>query len=236
MKQHSVQYSDEIIRYTIERSSRKTLELSVLPDMSVLVVAPDDTPLDKIEAVIVKRAYWILKQREYFKQFVPKEPPRQYVSGETHRYLGRQYRLKVVESKEKIVKLEGKYLCIYTDKTKDNLQNKKLLYSWYRKHAANRFDSAVDQCLIKLSKYGITKPCVSLKIMKSRWGSCDADNKKIILNTELIKAPPHCIEYVVMHELCHLKYPDHDSNFYKFLSLVMSDWKERKDRLEKAFL
>lgn len=236
MSQYVVKYSDEIIKYTVERSNRKTLELSVLPDMSVLVTAPEDATLDKIEKIIIKRSYWILKQKEYFRQYVPKEPPRQYVSGETHRYLGRQYRLKVVESKEKSVRLEGKYLNIYTESSEDRQQNKKLLYKWYREHSEVKFDTLVDQCLHKLNKYGIAKPEVTVKKMKSRWGSCDSDKKKIILNTELIKAPSHCIEYVVMHELCHLKYPDHDKTFYRFLTLVMPDWKERKDRLEKAFL
>ena len=72
--------------------------------------------------------------------------------------------------------------------------------------------------------------------MKSRWGSCNTSKKQVLLNTELIKAPTHGIEYVIMHELCHLKHPNHDNKFYGFLNIVMPDWKQRKERLEKAFL
>jgi predicted metal-dependent hydrolase len=236
MNSYEIKYSDEVIKYTIERSKRKTLELSVLPDMSVRVVAPEEASVDKIKKTVVKRAFWILKQREYFTQFVPKESPRQYVSGETHRCLGRQYRLKIVESNEKNVKLEGKYLYIYTNKKNDKSLNKRLLYKWYKKHAEYTFERAVEKCLEKIEKYGIPNPELVIKIMKSRWGSCDSEKKKIIINTELIKAPSHCIEYVIMHELCHLKYPNHDNNFYKFLTLVMPNWKERKLRLERSFL
>ena len=236
MIQYSVKYSDELIKYRIERSDRKTVELNVLPDMSVLVIAPDDISYQKIEDLIHKRAYWILKQREYFKQFVPQEPPRKYVGGETHRFFGKQYRLKIVKSDKSNVKLEGKFICIFTSNQDDPLKTKRLLYKWYREHANIKFNELIDQCLGKLKKHGINKPDITIRIMKSRWGSCDAGKKKIILNLELIKAPSHCIEYVVMHELCHIKYPDHDNNFYKFLTLVMPDWKERKDKLEKAFL
>ncbi|HPS86338.1 MAG TPA: SprT family zinc-dependent metalloprotease [Spirochaetota bacterium] len=236
MTQYEIQYSDEKITYIVERSKRKTLELSVLPDMSVIVIAPLESSLDDIDRIVRKRAHWILKQRDYFKQFVPKEPPRQYVSGETHRYLGRQYRLKVIESKEKGVKLQGKVIFITSDMGNDPVLNKKLLYKWYKEHAELKYDELIDQCLIKLKKYGIEKPEVTIRKMTSRWGSCDSYKKKIILNTGLIKAPSHCIEYVIMHELCHLKYADHDNRFYKFLTLVMPDWKGRKDRLEKAFL
>ncbi len=236
MTRYVIQYSDEKIIYTVERSKRKTLELSVLPDMSVVVTGPENASLDDIEKIVIKRAHWIIKQRDYFKQFVPKEPPRQYVSGETHRYLGRQYRLKVIESKENNVKLQGKFVCINSNKGNDPVSNKKLLYKWYKEHAESKYDELIDLCLLKLKKYGIEKPEATIRKMTSRWGSCDSDKKKIILNTELIKAPSHCIEYVVMHELCHLKYPDHDNRFYKFLTLLMPDWKQRKERLEKTFL
>ncbi len=236
MSRYVIQYGDEKIIYTVERSIRKTLELSVLPDMSVVAIAPENALFEDIEKIVKKRAHWIIKQRDYFKQFVPREPPRQYVSGETHRYLGRQYRLKVIALKENNVKLQGKFIYINSRKGNDPVFNKKLLYKWYKEHAELKFDEIIDLCMLRLKKYGIEKPDVTIRKMTSRWGSCDPDKRKIMLNIELIKAPSHCIEYVVMHELCHLKFPDHDSRFYKFLTLVMPDWKQRKERLEKAFM
>ena len=120
---------------------------------------------------------------------------------------------------------------------KDNPKHiENLLYAWYKFLAERKFENILDNCLEKLTKYDIVKPEFKIKKMKSRWGSCNAFKKQLLLNTELIKAPTHGIEYVVMHELCHLKYPNHDKKFYGFLNVVMPDWRQRKERLEKAFL
>jgi len=94
----------------------------------------------------------------------------------------------------------------------------------------------LDEWMEKLRKYDVKDPLLEIRIMKKRWGSCIASKNKIIINLELIKAPTHCIEYILVHELCHLKYPNHDKNFYSFMSKVMPDWKLKEERLEKAFL
>lgn len=234
MSELAISYGQRTIRFTLEQKPRKTFKISVLPDLSVGVSAPSRLTVEKVLNTVQRRAPWIAKQMEYFKTFMPKQPPRQFISGETHYYLGRQYRLKVEPSKTPDIKLKGKYLIAQVNRP--NVPVKKLVYDWYRVRAKEIFGSVVDRCHSKLHKYGIGLPRVEIKTMKSRWGSCTHAKNKISLNTELIKAPSHCIEYVVMHEMCHLKYPNHTKHFYNFMSLAMPDWQTRKNRLEKVIL
>lgn len=236
MSYHSVVYSKTIIHFILEQKPRKSLKISVKPDLSIGVSAPHDISIEKILNKVHKRAPWIMKQIHYFETFMPKEPPRQYISGETLYYLGRQYRLKIKRAETKDVKLKGKYLVVHAKQTGAKSQIKLLVYEWYRWHAKDIFPVIVGRCHKKLEKYRIKLPVLEVKTMKSRWGSCVHVKNKIRLNTELIKAPSHCIEYVIMHEMCHLKYPNHTKQFYNFLSLVMPDWRERKTRLERVVL
>lgn len=88
----------------------------------------------------------------------------------------------------------------------------------------------------KLEKYGIEKPKISIRKMKTRWGSCSKNRQKIILNSELIKAPKACIDYVVLHEIIHLLHRNHDRKFYNFLTIYMPDWKKRKAILDSEIV
>lgn len=236
MSELAVSYGQRTIRFTLEQKPRKTFKISVLPDLSVGVSAPSRLSVEKVLHTVQRRASWITKQMEYFKTFMPKQPPRQFISGETHYYLGRQYRLKIGQSRVQDIKLKGRYLRALVDGPKAPKQVKEMVYGWYRIRAKEVFGNIVGRCQKKLQKYGIQSPRVEVKTMKSRWGSCTHTKNKISLNTELIKAPSHCIEYVIMHEMCHLKYPNHTKQFYNFLSLTMPDWQKRKNRLERVVL
>lgn len=232
----SVKYGKATIDFSVKYRDRKSMSISVLPDMGVEVVAPAETSINLIKKKIEKRASWILKQKRHFSAFFPKQPPRKYVSGETHMYMGRQYRLRIVKAKENYAKMKVPYIYIYTTNKDDAEQNKKILYSWYLEKANKRFVEIQTKLLDKLKKYEVSEPKMVIQQMKVRWGSCIFAKNKIVLNLELIKAPRYCIEYIMMHELCHLKYPNHNKRFYNFLSLIMPDWQERKTKLEKAFL
>ncbi len=235
MKECQVEYGEHEISFSLERKARKSLKIDVLPNLTVVVIAPVNVPLKDICEKVRKRASWILKQQEYFKGFLPKDPPRKYISGETHRYMGRQYRLKILPAERNEVKLKGAYITIWSRERDNPDHNKRLLYKWYREHAERKYSEIIAACLERLRRYGVRNPIVEIKIMKSRWGSCVSEKGKILLNTELIKAPSHGIEYVIMHELCHLKFPNHDKRFYELLGLIMPDWRERKERLEIVF-
>jgi len=231
----TINYGDHLIDFSLEYGDRKTLEITVKSDQQVYVKAPFDQDFDKIKTRVEKRAKWILKQQDFFESFIPREVPRKYISGETHRYLGKQYRIKIIKSEEETVKLKGRYIYIFTSNKSNKDQVKNLLEYWYLEHAKVKFMEKLSACHLKARKYGIIIPKLHIRKMSKRWGSYTKDGK-IILNFDLIKAPSYCIEYVIMHELCHSKYFSHNRQFFGLLSILMSDWNERKKRLEQILL
>ena len=106
----TIQYGSKIIDFRLEYSARKSLGITVTPDMEVLVKAPTDTTMELVKEKIRKKAPWIIKQQRFFLSFQPKTPQRKYISGETHLYLGRQYRLKILIGVDESVKLKGKFI------------------------------------------------------------------------------------------------------------------------------
>ena len=124
----SIQFGSKRINFQVEYSDRKTLGITVTPDLYVLVKAPYDSPIDKIKEKLLKRAAWIIKQQSFFLSFHPKTPPRKYVGGETHLYLGRQYLLKIESGKKDSVKLKGKFIEVQTS---NKLRVKGLVKDWY---------------------------------------------------------------------------------------------------------
>jgi len=233
--EYCIKFSSERIKISLSFKERKTLKISVHPDKTVTVDAPKGKKAEDILARVQKRAPWIIKQRDRFERFQPLLTKRQYVSGESYYYLGRQYRLKVHEDTEKNVKLIGKYIMVFTPNAKDVDEIKNLLQHWYRKHAEIIFPRRVGLFDTIIKRMEVISPKIQIRQMKRRWGSCSKKGA-IILNTELVKAPSHCIDYVIMHELCHLKIRLHNEEFYKLIERHMPDWKLRKERLERVVI
>ena len=225
-------YGDSIISYNLQFADRKSLEISVYPDGSVMVKAPTIAALEDVEAKIKKRARWIRKQVRYFAQFEPRIPPRRFVGGESHLYLGRSYRLKITSSENDRVLLKGKFFRISaSDTSAEHIAG--LLQAWYLDKAAQYFTRVFDNCWMGFEKRGISKPTLRIAHMKNRWGSLSR-NATLTLNPELIKAPRECIEYVVIHELCHLLHHNHGPEFQRLLERSLPDWINRKHKLEMA--
>lgn len=225
----SIQFGSKTIKFNLDFSDRKTLGITVTPELDVLVTAPKGSDENSINEKILKRAPWIIKQQNHFLAYFPKTPPRKYINGETHLYLGRQYRLKIIKGEFESVKLKGKFL-IVTITQASNV--KQLVKEWYLKHAKVKFKEISNFQIQKFSKFNISPSKVELREMSLRWGSCTGKGK-IILNPELIKAPKGCIEYVIVHELCHLKYRDHSKKFFELQTKQMPTWERWKDKLEK---
>jgi len=232
----SIHFGSKQISFQLEYSNRKSLGITVKPDLSVLVKAPADTSLEKVKEKLRKKAPWIIRQQSFFLYFHPKTPARKFISGETHLYLGRHYQLKVKSEKLKVkseeAKLHGRFLEIYTQ---DKNKVKDLVEEWYLSKANDKFyflAKPLFEEFVKKHNLSLITFHLSLKKMPIRWGSCTPKGK-IILNPELIKAPKGCIEYVIIHELCHLVHHDHTQKFIDLQTKEMKDWEKWKMKLEK---
>lgn len=228
----TVEYGASTIEYTLIYTPRKTLGISVHPDLSVTVNAPEGSDIELIRQKIRKRASWILRQQRDFRRYSPDFPPRRYVSGETHRYLGRQYRLKVIEDESDGIKLSRGYLYVQVRDKSNTGRVRDLVERWYRNHARRVFQERLEACYAKVERLGVPYPELSLRAMQTRWGSCTMSGH-ILLNPKLIQVPTQLIDYVILHELCHLKEHHHGPTFYTLLDRVLPGWRETKRRLDE---
>lgn len=230
----TLRYGRETIRYDVcFLASRKTLGIEVHPDGRVLVRAPLACPEAVIAERMQKRAGWISKQIAQFEGYRPRTPARQYVAGESHLYLGRQYRLKLVPGDATGVQLTRGQLLVSLTGAPEPERVKALLHRWYLDRARVVFGEVLDAGLLHFQ--GVDHPRLIVRAMQSRWGSLSRAGI-MTLNVNLVRAPRPCIEYVVVHELCHVRHRNHDVGFFRLLGQVMPDWEQRKRRLEAALL
>ncbi len=226
-----IHYDGEQIPVEVSFRDRKDLAISVHPDRRVEIVAPTGADLDRVLERATRRAPWIVKQRRFFEQHQPRLPAPRYVSGETLLYLGRQYRLKLVPGSRSAAKLLGRFLVVTVPEPHDSAVVEGHVLEWYRRRAEAVFPVRLRLCLRSARSLGLSPPPLIIRRMTKRWGSC-TKNGTILLNTELVRVPVHCIDYVVTHELCHLVIHGHSPEFYRLLTRVMPDWKARKQRLD----
>jgi predicted metal-dependent hydrolase len=225
-----IQYGRKKINYDLSYSSRKTLAIDVHPDLSVVVTAPKDADDSAVNEKMQKRASWIIKQQRFFENYLPTIPPRKYVSGESHRYLGRQYRLRVHKGDKDTVKMARGQINVYLCNPEDKSRIKPLVVGWFRQRSEIIFREIFDSVVAKAVRYGIEADDFEIRRMRNRWGSCTREGR-ILLNPDLIIAPKLCIEYVIVHELCHLQEYNHSPRFYRLLRKIMPDWEQRRERL-----
>lgn len=230
--QQSVAYGTVTIEYDLSFQERDTLAIHVHPDQRVTVEAPQHTALDAIQDRVRKRARWILKQQREF-SFYPDPPyPRSYVSGESHRFLGKQYRLRVSKNPTKFVKLQRGWLHVGHPNPEDTAQVGKQVEAWLRAKAKQVFAQRLRHCYPKLKRLEISWPTLNVRSMQTRWGSCTADGV-ITLNPLLIRVPLHLIDYVIIHELVHLKIQDHGPRFAREMERVLPGWIALREELNR---
>ena len=229
--QGSVRYVGLEMEFVAVFVDRKSLEIAVHPGGDVVVKAPLGTEMDRIQGLVLKRARWILRQRAYFKQFDPRTPHRQYLSGETHLYLGRQYRLKAAVGVEAHVWFGGGLLHVVDVTTPSRERIEELLKRWYRTRAQEVFPALYRSQWAKSGSLFKTAPALQIRQMRTRWGSLSKGGI-LTLNADLVRGPKACIEYVICHEFCHLVHHDHGAAFYGLLESLMPDWQARKHKLE----
>ncbi|MCK9506188.1 MAG: M48 family metallopeptidase [Porticoccaceae bacterium] len=229
----SFRYGDE--RIIFERVSRPQASGKVLikvhPDCRVVVSAPANAGDDMVLSAVKNRGRWIYEQLRDFRRQLEHIRPRQYLSGESHHYLGKQYLLKVIAEPQRVqgVKLlRGRLEVSVRQKSPDKVRE--LLGKWYKARArevfARRLDAMLEQAL-----WVTERPSLRLLTMQTQWGSC-SPNGRLTLNPHLVKAPRECIDYVILHELCHIAEHNHSERFYRLMNQVMPKWEPVKHRLD----
>ena len=221
--------SVEVIRKNI-----KNMHLSVLPpDGRVRVSAPTQLTDEAITMFVRTKLGWIKKQQEKFQQ-QPRQSERQYVSGETLYVWGKQYFLQVEYSyKGNALTLSGDKAILTVRKESSPKQRESFVNEWYR----NLLKQEVAKYLPKWEKTtGLYCSSWQSKYMTTKWGTCNPTSKKIWLNLQLAKKPIECLEYVILHELAHLKVHNHGPEFTAILDQYMPYWREHKRRLNDSTL
>jgi hypothetical protein len=238
MERYTIEYANKMIDFVVKRKKVKNVNLHVKPDMTIEVTANERVPIEFITDFVKAKGSWILKHVGNFKDVQSiKQSEREYVSGESFKYLGKQYRLRVQEAlEEELVKYFRGFIYLYVKDTNNFNKKAKLMDEWYRDRAKIIFNESLEKMYPLIQKYGVEKPNIDVRLMKARWGSALIDNNTILLNSELIKAPKYCIDYVVLHELIHFKYNNHSEKFYQMLFTLMPDWEKRKLILDEEIV
>ena len=215
---------EKILGYEVHRKKVKNINLRIRPNMEIYISAPMNLHSDYIENFIRSKEKWIKQVLQKIEEAKQNQLPSQYLSGEKHKYLGKEYELEVKQGNSNRVSLkEGKIiLTVISNIFENSDEKKKVMEKWYFENAQKVFVNAIQKWL-KILDESIEK--LSIKPMKSRWGSCNYVKRYINLNTELIKRTQFEIEYVVLHELTHLKYPNHGKGFYRYIENYMPNYK-----------
>ncbi len=227
-------YENIAFDYFLILEKRKTIAATVYPNQSVVVKAPQEAQEKRINDFLVRKFRWILKQQRYFSSFKPRTQ-KQYVSGESFRYLGRTYKMLVRQTNdEPRVSLQHGTLTVYSGAPKNRLITKKLLEDWYAIKVQLVFHERLEACF-ELFKYD-ELPSLGIRKLKKRWGSYLHQTNRIILNQDLIQASKAQIDYVIIHELCHVTHNQHNKAFYALQKSKLPNWEKLKTELELRLL
>lgn len=213
----------------IHKKKVKNVTLKVKRDGTIHLTVPEAATDDYIERVIDNKQDWIESQLKHFNENYEKPKEKEMVSGESFRYLGKSYRLKIVQSNKEYVRLYRGYIEIHVKNKNNTAKKQELLKKWYQEKAKKKFAELVHE-YEQIVKEEVNN--IRVITMQTRWGSCNVESGNINLNLELIKKPRYCIEYVILHELAHLKYPNHSKQFWDYMSVHMPNWEWRKNKLE----
>ena len=253
IKRYEIYYGDDVIVYEVVRKPAKgkchtskalpskttarKIRIKVHPDSRVVVTAPEDATDTAIHEALHKRARWIWQSLQDFAKQQDHILPKHYISGESQFYLGRRYVLKVVvdPTQTTAVKLSRGKLNVTLSQVFENKESraaniKALVDDWYQVRAQVVFAERIKAMLPRAS-WVSDVPEFKVMTMQKQWGSCSAKGN-LMLNRHLIKAPKDCIDYVILHELCHIQVHNHSTQFWRLLMQVMPDYKEVKRKLD----
>ncbi|MBW7941457.1 MAG: M48 family metallopeptidase [Candidatus Kuenenia stuttgartiensis] len=217
---------DRQIEYNLTRSNRKTISIYIERNASITVLAPNTLSKSKIDEYIYKRQFLIYKHIAEWEELNSSRVLREITNGETFRYLGRNYRLRIVEGQEEPLMLSNGYFCI---SAQEKSNAKKHFKDFYKQKGIQRISSSA---LEYSKKMGLNFGSIRVMELKNRWASCSRVNNDLNFHWKCIMAPITILDYIVVHELAHLKYPTHNEKFWNEVDKIMPDYHSRKEWLK----
>ena len=231
----SVQAEGQNITYCLERKPVKNLNLRIRKDGSIYVSANDQVSPEEADDFVLRKSGFVLNAVNQFHEMEQYKPqPKRYVSGESFYLLGHGLRLVVSKDQRDSVTSDGVFLYLKVKDPEDFEKKQRMVTRYLDRQCRQVFQEELDRLYPLFQKYGVAEPKLRIREMDTRWGSCLAKKGIVTLNKRLLEAPQNCIEYVVMHELCHFIHPNHSKQFYQFLTMMMPDWRQRKEALDKS--
>jgi hypothetical protein len=231
-----IQFGSKKINFEIKRGNReKSVSIYVHPAAKVTVLAPRNLDEEKIRIILQKKARWIIEKQELIRNYGDSNLVKEFVSGESFPYLGKNYRLKIVRSsvgtEGKCKLVNGRLLVETNGKSESESERavvRKAIIEWYFEHAENKVKERLGRFALQIGKWPAS---VEIKNQVRRWGSCSR-NGIIRFNWRIIMAPVSIVDYVIVHELCHLVYAQHSSQFWQKVQSIIPDFKRRRDWLK----
>lgn len=220
---------------SVSLKKMKQVRLKVFPNNEIKLSAPIGTPEEWIAEYLLSKTPWIEEKLDLFVQTRAIEKEEHFTSGNSTRIMGQQLTILVHKSAKKQIIQEDKFLHVYTPETEQQNIDKQV-NNWWQQVAKRYYQSIVDKLYPIIGKHDIKKPTICVKKMSTIWGSCSRKHGKVNLNFYLYKASVPCIEYIILHEMAHFLYPNHNKDFYDFITIHMPDWQERKKRLDYEFV
>jgi predicted metal-dependent hydrolase len=219
------------ISIDVEQKNIKNIHLSVYPpNGKVKIAAPERMDIDTIRVFAINKLKWIKKQQEVFRN-QERETKREFIERESHYFQGKRYLLTIIEqeTKPKVI-LKHSEIELYIRPNTSTKKRKEILDEWYREE----IKKIVPKMLEKWEqKIGVKTNEFGVKIMRTKWGTCNIEAKRIWLNLELAKKPVECLEYIVVHELVHLLERNHNAVFVKYMNEFMPKWRFYRDELNR---
>ncbi|MDB5234876.1 MAG: hypothetical protein JWR44_1869, partial [Hymenobacter sp.] len=223
-RRETLLYRNQSLHYTLVFRSRRTIGFAVRPDGSVHISAPAGTSPAWVAQQVLKKADWILKHQETFASRPAPAPSRHYEAGSTHFYQGRPYRLRIEEGPRLAVTVAADELVVASPSPLSPAQTEALLHAWYARQAGPLFAESLVRVWPRFAEFKLTRPTLAVRQMRTRWGSCTPRTARIRLSPELVRARPECLDYVLLHECCHLLVGDHSKAFYDLQTRLLPDW------------
>lgn len=222
-----------VIPFRYCHSRRRTLGMTVRPDKSVNVRVPPATPLHAIRAFVARQAAWIASAWEKIDRQSP-PPVQSYASGARFLFQGEEYTLALEQGGAGIVQILNGFIVATLPGEPSPSRLAELIHAWYREKARELFSERLIECHRRMQPEGIPLPPVVIRPMKSRWGSYSYRTRRINLNLNLIKLPQACLDYVICHELCHIKVRHHGPGFWHLVGRYCPDYAEQRRQLKMS--